>query len=208
MLNFADKLGEHVSKDTILQEVKAATDYAKTNTKRYMTPLENSAKTLSPKQIKTNVANLGAAGGQCLFGGTLGMLDWDSRVKEMTDLNLSKMRWALQQYDCNQDLNKMLGTIVVCAEHIDDKPENAVVQSLRRAERDAEIDAVALVLYWSNVFAEPQKELCVTIAAQICNVVYSAEMVGVGADRDVERFSRVEEEETPCPYKRTVRTPL
>ena len=57
------------------------------------------------------------------------------------------MRWALEQMVEKQSVNKVLGTVVVRAEL---NPGEGGCKYLQRAERDADIDAIVLAIYWNK----------------------------------------------------------
>ena len=57
------------------------------------------------------------------------------------------MRWALAQMIKKQSVNNVLGKVVVRAESV---PGAGGFKYLQRVERDADIDAVVLAIYWNK----------------------------------------------------------
>ena len=132
------------------------------------------------------------------FGGVLGMLDVADRVKPITELDAGRMRWACELLDQGQKFNKVLGDIAVRGEFTGDDTWSPA--SLRRVERDAEIDVVLLSLYWHKPeqnAEHPLKNLC-------RDLVFSAQQVGTGLELDIERFKRRQDEEKKKVMGRTV----
>ena len=69
---------------------------------------------------------------------------WVQRVNKM---ECARMRWALEQTVEKQSMNKVLGKVVV---HAESGPGEGALKDLQRVERDADIDAVVLAIYWNK----------------------------------------------------------
>ena len=126
---------------------------------------------------------------QMAFSGTIWMLDLDHRLQTVDSMDFARMRWTLEHIVEKQSVNKMLGKVVVRAESV---PSAGGFQNLRRVERDADIDAVVLVIYWNK----PQDANAVhPWMSELRDLMFSAEPVGSGVEVAVDRFFRYEEEE-------------
>ena len=110
-------------------------------------------------------------------------------VQPVNKMDFARMRWALEHMVEKQSVNKMLGKVVVRAESV---PSSGGFQKLHRVERDADIDAVVLAIYWNK----PQDANAVhPWMSELRDLMFSAEPVGSGVEVAVDRFFRYEEEE-------------
>ena len=120
------------------------------------------------------------------FSGTLFMLDLEYRVTGIERMDLSRMRWAMQEIAAQRSVQGVLKDTVVAAEGIKDEP---AFSQLRKAERDADVDVVILVAYWHKVKKGDQWWL------QLRDLQFSAKTAGSGYEATVKRFVLDEQEE-------------
>ncbi len=170
---------------TMEKEVVAATKFCTEFLEKFLEPTGLSAPLVPLPELKAKAHKLVGTGAKCIFGGSLGMIDLDARIRPPSDLDLARMRWACENLVTAQDLPTMLGTIVVQGEL------GTASSKLGRVERDAEIDMALLAMYWHK---EKEKTLQ-ALAESSRNLVLSAEALGSGIDLHIERFSRYEKEE-------------
>ena len=85
-------------------------------------------------------------------------------------------------------MNKVLGTVVVRAESV---PGEGGFKDLQRVERDADIDAVVLAIYWNRPQNDNDEHPWMS---ELRDLMFSAEPVGSGVEAIVDRFLRHEEE--------------
>ena len=74
------------------------------------------------------------------FGGVLGILDLEGRAKEMSEMDVGRMRWACEILDETHTFSKILGDIVVRSEFASCDVWHPEV--LRRVDGDAAVDIV------------------------------------------------------------------
>ena len=85
-------------------------------------------------------------------------------------------------------MNKVLGTVVVRAESV---PGEGGFKDLQRAERDADIDAVVLVIYWNKPC---EADVGHPWMSELRDMMFSAQPVGSDVEVIVDSFLRYEEE--------------
>lgn len=184
------KLTEHVHNDTLAQEVADAVEYCVNTITRddWVLARGKAAECATPATVHTK---LNSAGGpdSVIFGGALGMLDLQDRVKPFPILDVGRMRWACEALDQEGKIGKVLDQVAVRSQF---DASALTFSMLRRVERDADIDVVCLSLYWHkpgiDAAEHPLKEMC-------RDIVFSAQRVGQGLDLEIERFKRTQDEE-------------
>ena len=159
----------------------------------WMLAVGNAAGLATPKEVAKKLegeANTTYHPDEVKFGGVLGWLDLNDRVKPIADMDVGRMRWACEKLDETHKFSKILGDIVVRGDFV--ASDTWAPAALRRVEDDVGIDVVCLSLYWHRPMASgeehPLKNLC-------RDLVFSAERVGQGLDLDIERFKRKVDEE-------------
>ena len=126
---------------------------------------------------------------QMAFSGTIWMLDLHHSVQPVDKMDFARMRWALEQMVERQSVNKVLGTVVVRAESV---PGEGGFKDLQRVERDADIDAVVLAIYWNKPC---EADAGHPWMSELRDMMFSAQPVGSSVEVIVKRFLRHEEEE-------------
>ena len=190
------KLEEALHADRLEQELQAAIAYCKQAViqEGWMAPVGVAAAVATPNEVlrKLGVNSDGTAYStdEVKFGGVLGLLDLEDRTKEMSDMDVGRMRWACELLDETHKFSKILGDIVVRAEFASSETWQPGV--LRRVDGDAAIDVVCLSIFWHKPAEEstehPLKNLC-------RDLIFCATRVGQGIDLDVQRFKRMVDEE-------------
>ena len=183
-----EKLVDLVHKGKLAEELQDAIEYcANTLTSGdWMEPLGRAANTSTPRDVQKKL-NTPHGPDAIIFGGTFGMLDFGDRVKAMPAMDVGRMRWACEVLDQEHKFSKLLGQIVVRGDFV----TTDSFYSLRRVERDADIDVVCLSLYWHrplDTAEHPLKEMC-------RDIVFSAQRVGQGLELEIERFKGLMDEE-------------
>ena len=123
------------------------------------------------------------------FSATIWMLDLGHRLIGIDKLDLSRMRWAVELIATSRSLHKVLDGFPVAAESIPNADEYS---GLRKIERDADLDAVVLVVYWNRPADENRKH---PWHDHLRDLHFKAQRAGSGAEASVERFVRFDEEE-------------
>ena len=190
------KLVEALHTERLGQELQDAIAYCtQTVTKQdWMLAAGIATAVSTPNEVLSKLGVTGAGVAYCSdevkFGGVLGLLDLEDRTKEMSEMDVGRMRWACEILDETHKFSKILGDIVVRAEFASSDAWQPSV--LRRVDGDAAIDVVCLSIFWhkpANDSAEhPLKSLC-------RDLIFSATRVGQGIDLEVERFKRKVDEE-------------
>lgn len=185
-INMMDKLADSVHQGNIQHELQDAITFGKNFLTKddALVPLGMRSPVASPAEVIARAKTTA----EVLFGGALGMLDLDIRVKPMDLLDLGRMRWGIQTLQAEGQVHGVLGTVAVQAAAIQD---NAVYTGLLRVERDADIDAVLLAIYWHKDCAGALSRL----RTQCRDTVFSAQRCGQGLSLSLERFVRTEAEE-------------
>ena len=177
------------------QEPSEAIAYCKDATKQqdWMTAAGVAAAVASPKEVLKNlgvdVEGTTYSADEVKFGGALGFLDLEDRAKEMSEMDVGRMRWACETLDETHKFSKILGDIAVRAEFA--STETWQPGALRRVDGDAAIDVVCLSLFWhkaSDDSEHPLRNLC-------RDLIFCAAWVGQGMALEVERFKRKFDEE-------------
>ena len=96
---------------------------------------------------------------------------------------------ALEQMVAKQSVNKVLGKVVVRAESV---PSEGGVKHLHRVERDADIDAIVLAIYWTRPQNDNDEHHWMS---ELRDLMFSAEPAGSRVEVIVDSFLRYEEEE-------------
>ena len=142
------KLAEALHAERLEQELSEAIAYCKDAMKQleWMTAAGVAAAVASPKEVlkKLGVGADGTAyyAEEVKFGGALGFLDLEDRAKEMSEMDVGRMRWACETLDETHKFSKILGDIAVRAEFA--STETWQPGALRRVDGDAAIDVVCL----------------------------------------------------------------
>ena len=142
------KLAEALHAERLEQELSEAIAYCKDAVKHtdWMTAAGVAAAVASPKEVlkKLGVGDFGTVycPDEVKFGGALGFLDLEDRAKEMSEMDVGRMRWACETLDETRKFGKILGDIAVRAEFASRDAWDAGV--LRRVDGDAAIDVVCL----------------------------------------------------------------
>ena len=123
------------------------------------------------------------------FSATIWMLDLSHRLIEIDKLDLARMRWAVELVESSGALHKVLDGLPVAAESVPDADDFA---GLQKIERDADVDAVVLCVYWNRPGSEQQKHAW---HDHLRDLHFKAQKAGRGAAASVERFVRFDEEE-------------
>ncbi len=178
-------LEDHVfGKADFAQELLRATEFVQ----QACVCLEPRAETCSDRpveELKAVAARCRGSPQQCLFAGTLGMLDL--RTPACPDRDLSRIRWALKQLTSPDKVVQLLNGIVINAS-MWGHPEKTALQ---RVTHDAEVDAIVLAIFWHRNDAQMQEAF-----QDACrNIVLSCEERGTGTECKVENFLQMELEE-------------
>ena len=123
------------------------------------------------------------------FSATIWMLNLAHRLIGIDKLDLARMRWALELIQETRSLHKVMDGFPVAAESVPDADE---FSGLRKIERDADLDAVVLVIYWNRPADPTQKH---PWHGHLRDLHFKAQRAGQGAAGCVERFIRFDEEE-------------
>ena len=123
------------------------------------------------------------------FSGTIWMLDLTHRLIDIDKLDLARMRWALDLVEASRSLHKVMDGFPVAAESI---PNAAEFSGLRKIERDADLDAIVLVVYWNRPDDQTTKH---PWHDHLRDLHFKAQRAGEGAAASVERFVRYDEED-------------
>ena len=189
------KLAEVLHAERLEQELSEAIAYCKdaATQQDWMTAVGIAAGVASPKEVlrKLGVGVDGTAysADEVKFGGALGFLDLEDRAKEMSEMDVGRMRWACETLDETHKFSKILGDIAVRAEFA--STDMWQPGALRRVDGDPAIDVVCLSLFWHKVSDEsdhPLRNLC-------RDLIFCAARVGQGMELEVERFKRKVDEE-------------
>ena len=191
------KLAEALHADRLEQELSDAIAYCKdvVADTDWMMAAGIAAAVTTPNEVlkKLGVGSASVAtyaADEVKFGGALGFLDLEDRAKDMSEMDVGKMRWACETLDETQKFSKVLGDIAVRAEIA--ARDAWEPRMLRRVDGDAGIDVVCLSLFWhkpsDNSQAHPLRNLC-------RDLIFCASRVGQGIDLEVERFKRKVDEE-------------
>ena len=140
------KLTEHVHNDTLAQEVADAVEYCVNTITRddWVLARGKAAECATPATVHTKLTSAGGPD-SVIFGGALGMLDLQDRVKPLPILDVGRMRWACEALDQEGKIGKVLDQVAVRSQF---DASALTFSMLRRVERDADIDVVCLSLYW------------------------------------------------------------
>ena len=189
------KLAEALHGERLEQELSEAIAYCKDATTHpdWMVAAGIAAAVASPKDVLKRLG-LGSdeitySADEVKFGGALGFLDLEDRAKEMSEMDVGRMRWACETLDETHKFSKILGDIAVRAEFA--STETWQPGALRRVDGDAAIDVVCLSLFWHRPpgnSEHPLRNLC-------RDLIFCATRVGQGMDLEVERFKRKVDEE-------------
>ena len=120
---------------------------------------------------------------------TIWMLDLSHRLISIDHLDLAHMRWAMEMVADSGSFHKVMDGFPVAAESI---PDADNFSQLRKIERDADLDAVVLLVYWNRPDDESQKH---PWHNHMRDLNLKVSRVGVGAEASVERFVRFDDEE-------------
>ena len=126
---------------------------------------------------------------QMSFGASIWMLDLDHRIMPLEQMDFARMRWALEQLTRPARVQRVLGKLVIRAESV---PNDGHFHGLQRVERDADVDAVLLAVYWNR----PQEtQAAHPWHAALRDLEFATEAMGSSVDVTINRFLRYEEEE-------------
>ena len=183
-VNMVQLLADLVHQGKLTAELQSATDYCS----KHLTSQGRDAPMglRSPLSTPTAVKERLVATPEVMFGGALGMLDFKTRAKPMDTMDLGRMRWACETLQHDLNIHKVLGMVAVQGENIKDD-----FVGLLRVDRDADIDAVLLAMYWHKDHAHVLSNL----TSQSQDIVFSAQLAGQGLALTIERFVRMEQEE-------------
>ena len=144
------KLAEALHAERLEQELSDAIAYCKDAVKQqdWMTAAGVAAAVASPKEVlkKLGAEASGTAysADEVKFGGALGFLDLEDRTKEMSEMDVGRMRWACETLDETHKFSRLLQHIAVRSEFAAlDEWEPGL---LRRVDVDAPIDVVCLAI--------------------------------------------------------------
>ena len=116
------KLEEAIHADRLEQELQDAIAYCKQTVMQedWMRPAGIAAAVSTPNEVLRKLGVNSHWSAYCAdevkFGGVLGLLDLEDRTKEMSDMDVGRMRWACERLDETHKFSKILGDIVVRAE--------------------------------------------------------------------------------------------
>ena len=113
---------------------------------------------------------------QMAFSGTIWMLELHHRVRPVDKMDFARIRCALEQMVERQSVNKVLGTVVVRAESV---LGEGGFKYLQRVERDADIDAVVLAIYWNKPW---EADVGHPWMSELRDLMFSAQPVGSGVE--------------------------
>ena len=186
---FVAKFEDHVIQGDIAAELSAAYAYVGTiGGEAKFTPLGVTCAEMAPKKVYE--AFQAKLWNSVTFSGTLWNLDLAYRLMPVDQLDVSRMRWALESMAGPGQINKALGSLVVRAETVTNAP--LLEGCLQKVERDADLDAIILAVYWMK---PSEGALPRPLLDQLRDMVLRAEPVGSGVEASIERFLRYEEEE-------------
>ena len=189
------KLAEALHAERLEQELSEAIAYCKDAVQQqdWMTAAGVAAAVASPKEVLKKLgveaAETAYSADEVKFGGALGFLDLEDRAKEMSEMDVGRMRWACETLDETHKFSKILGDIAVRAEFA--STETWQPGALRRVDGGAAIDVVCLSLFWhkpSGNSEHPLRNLC-------RDLIFCATRVGQGLELEVERSKRKADEE-------------
>ena len=116
------RLVESLHAGRLEQELLEAIAYCKDTVTQteWMTAAGVAASVSTPKEVLRKLG-LGDGGAtyftdEVKFGGVLGILDLEDRTKEMSEMDVGRMRWACETLDETHKFSKILGDIVVRSE--------------------------------------------------------------------------------------------
>ena len=186
---FVAMFEDHVIQGDIAAELSAAYAYVGTiGGEAKFTPLGVTCAEMAPKKVYE--AFQAKLWNSVTFSGTLWNLDLAYRLMPVDQLDVSRMRWALESMAGPGQINKALGSLVVRAETVTNAP--LLEGCLQKVERDADLDAIILAVYWMK---PSEGALPRPLLDQLRDMVLRAEPVGSGVEASIERFLRYEEEE-------------
>ena len=114
------KLVEALHAERLEQELLEAIEYCKDTVSQvnWMNAVGIAAATATPKDVLRNlgVGNVGVcaySADEVKFGGAFGFLDLEDRAKEMSEMDVGRMRWACETLDESHKFNIIVGDIVV-----------------------------------------------------------------------------------------------
>ena len=123
------------------------------------------------------------------FSATIWMLDLSHRLIGIDKLDLARMRWAVESVAETGSLRQVMDGFPVAAESI---PAAEEYTGLRKIERDADLDAIVLVVYWNRPEIETEKH---PWHDHLKDLHCKAQRAGHGAAASVERFIRFDAED-------------
>lgn len=189
----SSQLQAHVNQETIIDELRAAMEFLPAYFLKQVdchlhTPAGVTTAVLTAADIKSKLNQQGE-NARVSFSGTVFMLDskLEARVRPPTELDLGRMRHLTDELQSLTDITSAIGSISVLASSITETMTNIVC-----LERDVERDVMFLAMYWHR----DHPDFLVTLAEQLRNLTFMAELGGSGSDLYVERFRRVEKEES------------
>ena len=184
------KFEEMVYTDTIAEELRLAQAYLQgpAALDTYMQPLGVTVAKASCADVYAQFQQA-AAPTSMSFSATLWMLDLTHRLMGIDKLDLARMRWAVELVAESGSFHKVIDGFPVAAESI---PAAGEYMGLHKIERDADLDAVVLVVYWNRPENETVKHAW---HEHLRDLHFKAQRAGHGAAVAVERFLRFDEEE-------------
>ena len=192
MQGMVAKFEELVYTNNIAQEILLAQEYLKgpaaQASEDSMQPMGITVSKSSSKYIYEQFQKVEAPVTMS-FSATIWMLDLSHRLLGIDKLDLARMRWAVEQVQDSGSLHKVMDGLPVAAESVPDAED---YKGLRKIERDADLDAVILAIYWNRPDAENTKH---PWHDHLRDLHFKAQKAGQGAAASVERFVRFDEEE-------------
>ena len=182
--NNAETLLARAHAETLQTGLPAATDYTSRTASAgdWMPALGQTAAKSCRNAVLDNMSKQFGANAVA-FGGVLGMVGLNGRVKPLSQLDVGRVRRAREVLGQERSAHKLLGSIEVRA----GVSSGVALGNLQRVERDADFDMLCLSIWWhkpSDDAAHHLKDMCRDLA--IC-----AQKVGQELELEVERFKRV-----------------
>ena len=143
------------------------------------------------EQIKERAESAQGSIRMTLFGGTLSMLDMTQEATPQTP-DLGRTRAALGALKTAKDITGMVGTIIINFEMWRDPKHGLARGALVRANKDAEVQAAALVRLWCKDAGENIKEV---VDDALRDIAYDGRCLGTGTKFEMEKLRMIEKEE-------------
>ena len=159
----ADKLQKLVISGKLGEELSSAYKYVGSLAK--MEPAGITVATRELAEVKTLIAD-NAEG--AMFSGTLSQLCVDERA--ISTIDFGRIAYIIETADSDSRLKTMMGVITVNIE----EGEQLI---FKRANKDAEVDALCLLLFWNHT----NSEIHLRLTAIASDLVFLGRRLGVGS---------------------------